>query len=198
MSRQEEIILYLESAAQLLEPCPPSPFLKRRLREDAEKFIIERAMALPRKSAAKLILRLPEREAAVAREVPEAFHRHFSFQRDEAEKELRRLRRFGWRSLLIALVFLSLMILLVEIIKRYLPAGDLSSAIQEGLTILAWIALWRPGELLLYEWYPFKRDANLFGELECSEVQVIAEAKGPIDEHHNHSAKSGNCLSTAG
>jgi hypothetical protein len=42
--------------------------------------------------------------------------------------------------------------IVVEIIKRYLPAGELSFIVQEGLTILAWVALWRPGELLLYEW----------------------------------------------
>lgn len=176
MNRQEEIILRLESADQLIEPCKPSPFLKRRLREDAEKFIIEQAMALQRKSDPKIILRLPKSEAAEAHEVPEAFHKHFAFRRDEAEKELGRIRRFGWRSLLIAFVFLSLMILLVEILKLYLPTGHLSSIIQEGLTILAWVALWRPGELLLYEWYPFKRDAKLFGKLERAEMQVVAES----------------------
>lgn len=151
MNRQEEIILHLESVDQLIEPSAPSPFLKRRLKEDAEKFFIEKATALPAKSNAKLILYLPESEAAAARDVPAAFHQHFAFRRDEAEKERKRLRRFGWRSLLIALLFLSLTILLVEIIKRYLPAGHFSTVVQEGLTILAWIALWRPGELLLYE-----------------------------------------------
>jgi hypothetical protein len=66
--------------------------------------------------------------------------------------------------------------IVVEIIKRYLPAGQLSFIVQERLTILAWVALWRPGELLLYEWYPFKRNAKLFGKLERAEMQVIAKA----------------------
>jgi hypothetical protein len=155
----------------------PSPFLKRRLREDAEKFIIERAMALPGKNDVKLIFCLPDSEGAEARAVPEAFHLHFAYRRDEAEKQLTRIREFGWRSLLIAFVFLGAMILLVEIIKRNLPQGTLATLLQEGLTILAWVALWRPGELLLYEWRPFKRDAKLFGKLERAEVQVITEAK---------------------
>ena len=43
--------------------------------------------------------------------------------------------------------------------------------------ILAGIALWRPGEFLLYEWYPFKGDAKLFGKPERAEMQVITEAK---------------------
>jgi hypothetical protein len=95
----------------------------------------------PAQSDAKLTLCLPESDAAVAREVPEAFHRHFAYRRDGAEKELRRIRRFEWSSLLIGFVFLGLMMLLVEIIKRYTPACNLSSVFQEGLTILAWVAL---------------------------------------------------------
>ena len=177
MTNKEQIILHLESVPQLLETSLPSPFLKRRLKEDAEKFIIERATALPRNTDPKLALYLPESEAAEADEVPTAFHQHFTFRRVEAEKELDRIRRFGWRSLLIGIVFLGLTILAVEIIKRYLPAGNLSSVIKEGLTILAWVALWRPGELLLYEWYPFKRDARLFSKLERAEFQIIPEVQ---------------------
>lgn len=97
--------------------------------------------------------------------------------RYESQKELTRLRQFGWRSLLIAFVFLAIMMLLVQIIIRFQPVRNLSSVLQEGLTILAWVALWRPGEPLLYEWYPFYRDAKLFGKLEHAEVQVIAQRR---------------------
>jgi hypothetical protein len=34
-----------------------------------------------------------------------------------------------------------------------------------------------PGELLLYEWYAFKRDAKLFGSLEKAEVQAGPESQ---------------------
>lgn len=174
-SGREEIILHLESANQLIESWHPSPFLKGRLRQEAEKFVIEQAMNFPRNSEAKLILYLPSSEAAAPHNVPDAFRQHFTFRRDEAEKELSRLRRFGWGSLLVAFIFLGVMVLLVEIIRRYTPAGGLSSLLQAGLTILGWVAFWRPAELLLYEWYPFKRDAKLSGRLERAEVQVIAE-----------------------
>jgi hypothetical protein len=175
MNPQGEIVLRLESTDQLLEPCPPSPFLKRRLREDAEKYIIEQAEAIPRESKVKLMVSVPEREAGRAEGVSEAFHQHFAFRRGEAEKEIRRLRRFGWRSLLIGFVFLSLMMLMVELVKRYMPAGNASAVLQEGLTILGWIALWRPGELLLYEVYPLRRAAKTFSRLEYAEVQAVAD-----------------------
>ena len=176
-TREGEIVLHLDSVDQLVEPSANSPFLKRRLREDAEEFIVESATALPRKAAAKLVVLLPEDEGVEVATVADAVHQHFTCRRVEAEKELSRTIGWGWRSLLIGLVFLSLVIALAEVIRRFLPPGNFSSVIQIGLSILAWVALWRPGELLLYEWYPFRRDARIFRKLEQAEIQLGIRAK---------------------
>src|SRR5262245_34268064 len=173
MKRQGEIILHIQCLDQLIAPHPPSPFLNRRLREDAEKFIIEQAGDIRRNSDTKVIVYLPESEAARTEAIRAAFQQHFAFRRDEAEKELKRLQRFGWRSLLVAFVFLGIMIALIQIIKHFIPAGNFSPLLLEGLTILGWVALWRPGELLLYEWYPYKRDARIYSQLERAAIQVI-------------------------
>ena len=177
MGSRQEIILNLDTINQLIEPCADSPFLKRRLREDAEEFIVERARALPHNAAARLIVRLPNHSPAEEEKVRQAVREHFSFRRAEAEKGFRRTLGFGWRSLLIGVAFLSLTILLVQLIDRNMPKGHFSSLIQGGLTILAWVIFWRPGELLLYEWYPFRRDAKLFRKLEQADIQITVEER---------------------
>jgi hypothetical protein len=177
MNQLEPILVPLTSIDQLVEACPPSPFRKRRLKEEAEKFLVECMTSLPRRAAAKLLIIIPESDASQADTVEEAIHEHFNFLRVETEAKLKRMRRFGWRSLVVALAFLTVAILLVQLMKRYLPPGPLSSVLIEGLTILAWIALWRPGELLLYERYPFRRDARLFRKLEESEIHFKYEDK---------------------
>ena len=171
MNQSDEIIIPLENVEQLLEPCPPSPFRRRRLREEAEQYIIKHAIALPRHAAAKLVISLPQSRSINGQMITNAVHQHFNFRRLEAEKKLSNTRRFGWRTLIVALVFLTVAMLLVQLMKRYLPMGNLVSVLVEGLTVFAWVALWRPGELLLYEWYPFKRDARLFRKLEESEIR---------------------------
>jgi hypothetical protein len=171
MHHSDTIAIPLDTFDQLVEPCPPSPFRSRRLREEAEKFLIERATALPKRTAAKLLIVLPESEAPKANVVVKAIHEHFNYLRLETEAKLKRMRRFGWRSFAVAIAFLAVAIAIVQLMKRYLPSGTLSSVAIEGLTILAWIALWRPGELLLYERYPFQRDARLYRKLEQCEVQ---------------------------
>ena len=177
MGSPKEIILNLDTVDQLIEPCADSPFLKRRLREDAEEFTVERARALPYTSAARLIVRLPNAARVDETKVEQAIREHFSFRRAEAEKGFRRTLGFGWGSLLIGLAFLSVAMLLVQLIDRNMPKGHVSSVIQGGLTILAWVILWRPGELLLYEWYPFKRDTKLFCKLEHAEIEIVTASQ---------------------
>jgi hypothetical protein len=72
--QEKAIIVQLERIDQLIEPSANSPFLKRRLREDAEEFIVESATALPRKAAAKLVVLLPEDEVIEAATVADAVH----------------------------------------------------------------------------------------------------------------------------
>jgi hypothetical protein len=123
MKPSETIIVRLDSVEQLLEPCPPSPFRQRLLREEAEQFLVERVTALPRKAPVKLLIALPETERGEEQKVTDAIHEDFNFRRVEAEKELHRTRRFGWRSLVVALIFLTATMLLVQLMKRYLPMG---------------------------------------------------------------------------
>src|SRR3954453_22026602 len=103
MKQAEMIVISLDSIDQLIEPCPPSPFRKRQLREEAERFLVEHVTALPRQAPAKLLISLPHSEANDERKVVDAIHADFNFRRIEAEKHLAQTRRFGWRSLVIAL-----------------------------------------------------------------------------------------------
>jgi hypothetical protein len=171
MESANAISVRLDTVDQLVEPCPPSPFRRRRLKEEAEKFLIERASAVSGAAAITLLIDLPNSEKSQADNVVEAIHEHFNFLRKETEKKLARMWRVGWRSLAIAFAFLTVAMFFVQLMKRYFDPGPFSSVIVEGLTVLSWIALWGPGELLLYQRYPFKRDVRLFRKLEQCEVR---------------------------
>jgi len=36
-----------------------------------------------------------------------------------------------------------------------LPSGPVRGILREGLVITGWVAMWRPLEVLLYDWWPF-------------------------------------------
>ena len=90
---------------------------------------------------------------------------------------MRRTLQLGWRGLLIAIVILSILVSFTLIIIKQMPEGGVSIIFRETLIILGWVALWRPADLLLYEWRPFKRDANLFESLEHCTIEVITESE---------------------
>ena len=64
-------------------------------------------------------------------------------------------------SLMVGLSFLGLCLFITEIL---LPKGSgiLPDFIQQGLTIAGWVAMWRPMEIYLYDWWPLRLRGKIF------------------------------------
>lgn len=168
-----EIRLHLTSVEELFVNNNASFFHNHRLNKGAEEFIIESALALPRKTSFLLEVYVPQAEITRSEEVITSIQQHFNFRKKKSERQLRRTLRLGWRSLLIAIAFLSIILLLTKAVDLFLPRGGVAMTIEELFIILGWVALWRPADLLLYEWYPHKRDIKLFRRLEQTKVQIM-------------------------
>jgi len=175
--RVTEIILKLENVDQMLIAPRDVFYGKRTLNRNAEEFLIEESEKHPYQTAIYLKVYLPPDALNRAQEIEAAVHQHFTYRKNKSLKELGQTLQFGWRSLLVAIVFLSLLVLFTLLVIRRLPEGGLSIIFREILIILGWVALWRPIDLLLYEWRQFKRDANLFNRLAQCKIEVITEGE---------------------
>lgn len=51
-------------------------------------------------------------------------------------------------------------------------AGTLPIVLREGLIIAGWVAMWRPMEIFLYEWWPLLRKGHLYQKLSRMHVEV--------------------------
>lgn len=170
-----EITLELNDVDQLLI-APDSLFYgKRMLNADAEEVIIEEATKASSNEQIYLKIHLRKDEIGRKDEISTAIQQHFTYRRKKSERQLQKVLQLGWQSLLIAIVFLGILVSLTLVIIKLLPEGGLSITFRELLIILGWVALWRPADLLLYEWRPFKREANLFRKLERCEVGFVME-----------------------
>ncbi|HET9744648.1 MAG TPA: hypothetical protein VFP97_02980 [Chitinophagaceae bacterium] len=170
-----EIILKSKDVDRLLIG-PHSLFYgKRMLTTDAEEFIIEEAEKYSSRTTIYLKVYLPPDNLNRSQVVDSAIRQHFAYRKTRSLKQLSRTLKLGWKGLLIAIIFLSVLVLFTLIIIRQIPEGSLSVIFREVLIILGWVALWRPADLLLYEWRQFKRDANLFERLEHCKIEVITE-----------------------
>jgi hypothetical protein len=183
-NRLVTVALYLESVQQLVGSKRPSLFHSKALDEEAEEFILEELRIQRNPACVRLVVYLPQREISRTRGLEEVLRGHFAFRREQARRRLAEMWRFGRRSLLLGFAVLSVMLLLVEAINQTLPGGPFASSVQEGLTILGWVALWRPAEIVLYEWRPLKRDLRLLEALEHLRVEIAVwdESSTSVDD----------------
>lgn len=150
---------------QLFNSLDPSPFHDRDLDRDAAQYIREELEDVPADREVRLVIWIPASQLDRAARVHDAVHTHFLRYRQSAERELREIHRFGRAALLLGVVAVVLIIAFVELLRALVGLGSLAAGILESVTIVAWVVLWRPVELLLYDWWPVRRKIRLYGRL---------------------------------
>ena len=171
------IQLRLRDLAQLFNSMDPSPFHERDLDADAEEFIVGWAREHVKDHREfELEIHLsepPPRERAAG--VEEALQHYFRLRSETKEWEFRQLMRRGRMSLIVGLAFLAGCFFVGELVARlgYRTAAEL---IRESLTIGGWVAMWRPLEIYLYDWWPLRDERRLLERLARVRVRLILPA----------------------
>lgn len=165
------IELDLGDIRQLFNSMDPSPFRERDLDADAEEFLVGWAQEFPLPEELSLVLHLKETLPPVEVAAVEAAVRHyFSYRAGLTRLELGRLLSRGRLSLAVGVVFLALCTLAGGLIARW--GGPAASVTREGLVIAGWVAMWRPMEIYLYDWWPLLRKRRIFEKMSRMRVEV--------------------------
>ncbi len=168
------IELSLNDLPQLFNSMDPSPFHDKDLDRDAEEFIVSWSREYPLDERVTLRVHLatwPAEDPTPL--IREAMHNFFESKRDIAQLEFRRLMRQGRASLTIGLLFLAACLIAVKLLATN-PAG-ITSYLRESLTIAGWVAMWKPMEIYLYDWWPVRREVRNYARLSTMPVEVIAK-----------------------
>lgn len=168
------IEVYVGELRQLFNPIDASPFREKDLEPNAEEFIVGWAREVPAKARLGLLVHLdrPEDVPAGAPYLREAVHEFFAHRAAATRQRLRALLRVGRTSLLIGLVFLAASITAGQLLADVLAGWRLSPIVTESLLIGGWVAMWRPLEIFLYDWWPIRAEARLFDRLSAMPVRV--------------------------
>ncbi len=174
------IRLRLNTIAQLFNSLDPSPFVGRDLDANAESFIMEWAEEHPTQGDFRLDIEVIQcDDMAAARErVVRAIRAYFSEREQWARQGFRRLMREGRLSLVIGLVFLAVCLGVSRLLENQAPETGLVLLVSESLLIGGWVAMWRPMEIFLYDWWPLRRRILLLRRLALMEVRLQLSAKG--------------------
>ncbi len=168
--RPQQIELRLRNVTALFNSLDPSPFQEKDLDVAAEEFIVSWARELPANTP--LVLRLHLEEPPATDPVPmvrEALRNYFTYRGELLHREFKQLMRLARTSLFIGLTFLAVcMVVSVYLLPQ--EGNALATFLRESVVIVGWVAMWRPLELYLYEWWPLTRKKRLYDRLARMEV----------------------------
>ena len=179
----ERIEVYVGQLKQLFNAMDPSPFREKDLDPNAEEFISGWAREAPADAQLALLVHL-DRQAGAPDEAPalrEAVHEFFAHRAGAARRRLRQLFRQGRTSLVIGLVFLAGSVLAGEFAAEALGGGRVADVVRESFLIGGWVAMWRPLEVFLYDWWPLRAEIRLFERLSAMPVQIKYRGAGPTE-----------------
>lgn len=191
---------------RLFNAIDPSPFNDRDLDPGAEEFIVNWASEISPSKPLGLIVYVGRQPGAAdeAAALREAIRQFFERKARLTRHRLRELFGRGRVSLAIGLVFLGV----TSVLGRALGvafAGAAGSFLQESLIIGGWVAMWRPLELFLYDWWPIRAEAQRYDRLAAMPVAIVYAGEGAPDAWRhdwpstpaNQSAASPSGISTA-
>jgi hypothetical protein len=84
--------------------------------------------------------------------------------------------RRGRLSFVVGLAFLAACLSGAQWIAQ-VPHGTGIGILRESLSIVGWVAMWRPLEIYLYDWWPVRADRRNLQRLARMEVKVIVPAQ---------------------
>jgi hypothetical protein len=168
------LALRVREIGQLFNSMDPTPFLNKDLDPEAENFIESWATGFAPGSRFHITIHLEQwpSDGDPSEMLTGAIHNHFSYKAEQTRSALKHLLRQGRVSLVIGVVFVTLCLLAADAIEK-LGTHTGSTIARESLTIVGWVAMWRPLQIFLYDWWPLQRQILLYQKLGSAHIQVI-------------------------
>jgi hypothetical protein len=168
--------LYLSDVRRLFNSMDPAPFRERDLDPAAAAYIVEWAEEAPAKVPLGMTVHLGAGTDADESLIRDSVHEYFQRRAVATRRQVQQLLRQGRISLVIALVFLGVVLIVGDWLAVTVSRERTAALIEDSLVIGAWVALWRPLEIFLYDWWPIRDEARLYSRLGEMHVRV---AHGP-------------------
>ena len=168
------IELHLGELRQIFDSLDPAPFRERDLDPKAAEYIVDWARECPSRASLSMVVDL-EREPADRSDAAllgDAVRDYFRGRATATRRELAQLFRIGRISLVIGLGFLAVAIVVGEAVADLIGRESYGWLVKESLIIGGWVALWRPLEIFLYDWWPIRARARLYDRLGAMPVRV--------------------------
>jgi hypothetical protein len=161
----------VRAASYIFDSRDPAPLIERDLDAEVTEYIVAAAEELPAQVPIKLVFWLAEPSAVDPRDLADSVTRHFTFDRLRVARAMRTSRRHARWMAVVGLLVLAFFLALSELTLSW-EDHPIGKVVHTGFTILGWVAMWRPLDALLYDWWPLWQQRRLFERLARAPVEV--------------------------
>ncbi|HEX3762378.1 MAG TPA: hypothetical protein VHW23_26940 [Kofleriaceae bacterium] len=169
------IDIRITTLERLFDNRDPAPFRERDLDPDLVEYLLAISQDMAAYRAFRIVFWL-ERTCQPG-EIEDAYRAHFEYELERLERTRRRARRAGQIALALGAGLIVVLLSLSQLATQAFP-GSLGAALHEGLLISSWVVLWKPVELLIYDWIPVWDERRTMRRLLAAPVEVRA-GRGP-------------------
>lgn len=153
MHTKSTILLKVATVEAIFDAQDPRNIPERNLSAEWLEYIFEVMNDKPRGHAIDLSLHVTNFGAWTPEILATTLHTEFRNYDKLLHRRLKDNFRLGRTSLGIALIALIFFTLMSELV-HHVSEGFFQRTFEEGFLIIGWVALWRPVEILLYDWWP--------------------------------------------
>lgn len=177
---QGVIRLRVREIGQFFNSLDPDPFIERDLDDDAARYIESWAREIGAHLPLKLVVHIAEAKGHTDQQqlIEASIRNYYGQMADLAGNEFSDLMRRGRLSLMIGLVVLAAAMVGAHFVGEALKAHTWGQLAREGIMIGGWVAMWKPLEVFLYDWWPLRRKRRDFQRLRDMKVEVVLPAAG--------------------
>lgn len=163
----------VKSSQQLFDARDPAPFRERDLDDDFVEYILSSVREFTISSPLKIVIYVEESET---KDLPkdsirEAIRSYFAYQIDLQRGDLKTFMKRAQLFLLIGLLVLVSCIGIAQSLTVPSPPGALG-ILREGIVIFGWVSIWKPIELILFDWYPLFERLRFSKKLLGTEIDL--------------------------
>ena len=167
------IEIRIKSARQLFDARDPAPFRERDLDDDFVEYVLSSIREFSISSPLKLVIYVEENET---KDLPkdsirEAIRSYFSYRIDLQRGDLKTFIKRAQLFLLIGLLVLVSCIGVAQSLTVPSPPGAIG-ILREGIVIFGWVSIWKPIELILFDWYPLFEKLRFYKKLLATEIDI--------------------------
>jgi hypothetical protein len=166
----------IKNAQQLFDARDPAPFRERDLDDDFVEYILSAVREFSLSSLLKIVIYVEENES---KDLPkdsirEAIRSYFSYRIDLQRGDLKTFIKRAQLFLLIGLVILVSCISVAQNLNLPIPPGSpgFLGILREGIVIFGWVSIWKPIELILFDWYPLFEKLRFYQRLLTTEIEI--------------------------